>query len=156
MIGYSQYKDRAFDGLLRSISNRRIIQTLRKELFKKADFQPEEIPNLNLCNSQIEEDLFFYIDFYANEIIENLEENVGIYKNFFLQSKTLLVENVRDLLLPDEEILFGWEIFYNEYLNKFVQDEHRKKIDKIGYYQKIYEFIMIDMTYNEKYETFIN
>ena len=58
--------------------------------------------------------------------------------------------------MDDEEELFGWEIVYAEYLKKFIEDNYRLEIDPIGYYQKIYDFITLDLTYDGVYETLIS
>lgn len=151
----SEFRDTALSRLLESISNRRLIQHLRLQLFKKVDFQPKNLDELNLTNSTIEKDIYFWIEITAKDILEQLKENVWIYKFYFLPRYQGLQENVRDLLLPGEEEKFGWEIFYEEYLEKFLNDSRRLEIDPIGYYQKIYEFISVDLTYNDEWETLI-
>ena len=152
----SEYKDLALTKLIESISNRRLIQHLRFQLFKKSDFQPKELVELNLNNSTIQQELYEEIDLIAQDILDLLNENVFIYKRFFIPKRCLLpIEDVRDLFLQGEEELFGWEIFYQEYLEKFITDKKRKSEDPIGYYQKIYEFILIDLSYGDIYESYV-
>lgn len=154
------YKEKAFIKLLESTSNRRIIQHLRLRLFKETDFPPEKLDQLNLRNSKIEKDLFLDIKTTASLILDELEKQVYIYNRYFrplsiegLRSNILKAE-VRGYLLKGEEYLFGWEIFYLEYLAKFLNDKDRLEEDPIGYYQKIYEYIVYDMTYDDKYECY--
>ena len=154
-IKTSEYRDMALTRLLDAISNRRLIQHLRFQLFKNVDFQPENLIELNLKNSQIEKDIYLWISTIAKEILEQLNDNVDIYKYYFMPNVVGLKENVRDLLLDNEEELFAWEIFYQEYLKKFLEDKERLAKDPVGYYQKIYEFIMLDITYNDLYESYI-
>ena len=151
-----EYKDIALNKLLKSISNRRLIQYLRLELYKNIDFEPKNLESLNLIHSSIEKECFEFIKEFAQDILEQLEENKMIYFGYFHPSKIGLGRSVRDLLLEDEEELFGWEIVYAEYLKKFIEDNYRLEIDPIGYYQKIYDFITLDLTYDGVYETIIS
>lgn len=154
------FKEKAFENLMESTSNRRIIQHLRLQLFQKTDFPPEKMEVLNLRNSRIEKDLFLDIKTTADLILEELERNIFIYNRYFrplsiesLRSNILKAE-VRSYLLKGEEDLFGWEIFYIEYLAKFLYDNDRLENDPIGYYQKLYDFIVLDMNYDGKYECY--
>ena len=45
-----EYKDMALSELLKSISNRRLIQYLRLELYKNIDFEPKNLESLNLIH----------------------------------------------------------------------------------------------------------
>lgn len=155
MNNESEYRDTALTGLMQAISNRRLIQHLRLKLFRKSDFKPEDLEPLNLRNSEIEQDLFTDIFITTTDILELLEENVFIYRKYFIPRPQFNQTNVRDLFLPGEEDYFGWEIFYAEYLRKFYEDHRRKTNDIIGYYQKIYEFIMLDLTYDNEYELYV-
>lgn len=154
------FKEKAFLKLMESTSNRRVIQHLRLRLFQETDFPPEILEELNLRNSRIEKDLFLNIKTTANLIEEQLEQNIYIYNRYFRPiptyglSSNLLKEEVRGYLLKGEESLFGWEIFYLEYLSKFLYDKDRLDEDPIGYYQKLYEFIVHDMFYDGKYECY--
>lgn len=151
-----EYRDIALTRLLESISNRRLIQHLRLELFKNCDFEPKNLGSLNLHNSSIEKDIYWWIIRVAQDILEQLEENKGIYLGYFHPSKIGLRRNVRDLLLENEEELFGWEIFYTEYLKKFIEDKDRLEIDPVGYYQKLYDFITLELTYDGVYEILLS
>lgn len=155
-----EFKERAFIKLMESVSNRRIIQHLRLKLFQNTDFQPNILDQMNLRHSRIEKDLFLDIKTTANLIIDELEKNVYIYNRYYrplphegLRSNILRAE-IRGDLLKGEEYLFGWEIFYLEYLSKFLNDKDRLEEDPIGYYQKIYEYIVLDMDYDGKYECY--
>ena len=157
--------NKAFLNLMESVSNRRLIQHLRLQLFKNIDFQPEVLPNLKLSNSKIEKDIFTEIETTVKLIIEELEKNVYIYKTYYRPKPCCLYEResfenylvnqeLRSYLLNGEESKFGWEIFYLEYLSKFYYDIDRKKDDKIGYHQKLYEFVVLDMDYDGEYECY--
>ena len=157
--------NKAFLNLMESVSNRRLIQHLRLQLFKNIDFQPEVLPNLKLSNSKIEKDIFTEIETTVKLIIEELEKNVYIYKTYYRPKPCCLDEResfenylvnqeLRSYLLNGEESKFGWEIFYLEYLSKFYYDIDRKKDDKIGYHQKLYEFVVLDMDYDGEYECY--
>lgn len=152
---YSEFRETALQRLLESISNRRLIQHLRLQLFRNVDFEPKNLVNLNLTNSTIQEDIFHWIKITAKDILEQLKENTWIYKFYFLPISQGLTENVRDLLLPGEEEKFAWEIIYEECLEKFINDNRRLEMDPIGYYQKIYEFLTLDLTYNDQWESLV-
>ena len=152
----NEYRDIALNKLLKSISNRRLIQYLRLELYKNIDFEPKNLESLNLIHSSIEKECFEFIKEFAQDILEQLNENKNIYFGYFYPSKIGLGVNVRDLLLENEEELFGWEVIYAEYLEKFVNDNDRLEIDPIGYHQKLYDFITLDLTYDGVYETLIS
>lgn len=154
------FKETAFTKLMESTSNRRIIQHLRLRLFQETDFLPEKLDILNLRNSTIEKDLFLDIKTTAELIIEELEKNIFIYNRYFrplpiegLRSNILKSE-LRGYLLKGEEELFGWEIIYLEYLAKLLNDNDRLENDTIGYYQKLYDYIVQDMSYDGKYECY--
>jgi len=151
-----EFKDMALSELLKSISNRRFIQFLRLELYKKIDFEPKNLELLNLIHSSIEKECYEFIKEFAQDILEQLEENKAIYFKYFHPSKTGLGCYVRDLLLEDEEELFGWEIYYSEYLKKFIEDKDRLEIDPVGYYKKLYDFIILDLNYDGVYEILIS
>lgn len=153
---FSEYRDMALTNLLEAISNRRLIQHLRLQLFKNVDFQPKDFNKLNLKNSIIEKDIYWWIYISASDILEQLTTNKTIYFQYFSPRNNPRETNVRDLMLPGEEEKFGWEIIYQEHLEKFINDEQRKENDPIGYFQKIYEFIMLDLTYDDEWETFIS
>lgn len=156
-----EFKEEAFLKLMEATSNRRLIQHLRLRLFQKVDFEPEKMADLNLQNSQIEKETNQIIKFTADTILEELEKNNFIYNKYFrpviyegdLRSSLFKAE-VREYLLKNEEQLFGWEIFYLEYLARFLNDKDRLENDPIGYYQKIYEYIVLDMDYDGEYECY--
>ena len=155
-----EFQETAFIKLMESVSNRRIIQHLRLRLFQNTDFLPEKLEGLNLRNSQVEKDIFLDIKTTGELILEELEKNIYIYNRYFrpcnyegLRNGFLKAE-VRGYLLKGEERLFGWEIFYLEYLAKFLNDKDRLENDPIGYYQKIYEYIVLYMDYDVEYECY--
>ena len=82
-----EYKDIALNKLLKSISNRRLIQYLRLELYKNIDFEPKNLESLNLIHSSIEKECFEFIKEFAQDILEQLEENKAIYFGYFHPSK---------------------------------------------------------------------
>ena len=100
------------------------------------------------------DDIFFYIKNSSEEIIELLEENRKLYIKYFNPNRQGLNQSVRvrDLLLPDEEELFFWDRHYLKWLKKCFNDNKRLIIDPIGYYQKLYEIIIIDMSYGDVYD----
>lgn len=160
-----QLNNKAFLNLMESTSNRRLIQHLRLQLFNKIDWQPEELPKLKLENSNVEKETFEEIEITTEFIIEELEKQVYIYKTYFrpkpcslddreIFEEYLVNQELRSYLLKGEEAKFGWEIFYLEYLSKFYNDFERKNDDKIGYHQKLYEFIVLDMDYDGEYECY--
>lgn len=147
-------KDRAFLENMKVLSNRHVIQYLRNSLFKKVDFQPKNLVKENLLNSQIMEDIFYDIKTTTAEIIGLLKDNKHIYNMFFKNKniQTRLNETCKDILLPGEEELYQWDIHYLKWINLFARDGRRLIIDPIGYYQKLYEFIIMDMTYGDVYD----
>ena len=156
-----EVKEKAFIKLLESTSNRRIIQHLRLRLFQNTDFPPKTLMELNLKNSEVEKDTYLDIKTTAELILDELEKNVYIYNRYFRPVQyegqlrdSILKAEIRSYLLKGEEYLFGWEIFYLEYLAKFLNDKDRLENDPIGYYQKIYEYIVLDMDYDGKYECY--
>lgn len=155
-----EFKEKAFTKLMESVSNRRVIQHLRLQLYQNTDFPPENLDLLNLRNSRIEKDLFLDIKTTASLIEDELEKNIYIYNRYFRPMATssfrsnILKSIVRNYLLKGEEYLFGWEIIYLEYLSKFLYDNDRLEEDPIGYYQKLYDFIVLDMDYDGKYESY--
>lgn len=151
-ISPDEYRNIAFERLLTAISNRRLIQHLRLDLFKKIDYQPKDIIRENLLNSQIMDDVFYQIKFYSEEILGLLKDQVYVYSFYFKPCRQGLARNVRDMLLPGEEELFTWEEHYKKWLTRFVNDEKRMMVDPIGYHQKLYEFIIMDMTYGDVYD----
>lgn len=156
-----EFKDEAFIKLMETTSNRRLIQHLRLRLFQKVDFTPEKLVELNLQNSEIEKETQQTIKFTAESILEELSNNVFIYDRYFKPShyegdlrNSFLKAEVRGYLLRNEEYKFGWEIFYLEYLAKFLHDNDRLENDPIGYYQKLYDYIVLDMDYDGEYECY--
>lgn len=156
-----EFKETAFLKLMEATSNRRIIQHLRLRLFQETDFEPEKMPGLKLENSRVERETFQHIKITAEFILEELEKNVFIYNRYFRPIPyegdlrgTMVKAEVRGYLLNGEEQLFGWEIFYLEYLARFLNDKDRLEEDPIGYYQKIYEYIVLDMDYDGEYECY--
>lgn len=146
------YRESAFIRLMDSLSNRRLIQYLRLELFKKIDIQPKYLEEENLLNSKFMDDTFLDIKISSEFILELLEEQVLIYTIFFAKSNLSWKTNVRDMLLPGEEDKFTWEKHYRKWLRKFYDDEKRIVIDPIGYHQKLYDFIIRDLTYGDVYD----
>ena len=146
------YRESAFSRLMDSISNRRLIQYLRLELFKEIDIQPKYLEEENLLNSKYMDDTFFHIKNTSELILELLEEQVLIYTIFFSKSNISWKTSVRDMLLPGEEDKFTWEKHYRKWLRKFYDDEKRIVIDPIGYHQKLYDFIIRDLTYGDVYD----
>lgn len=157
-----EFKNQAFFKLMETTSNRRLIQHLRLRLFQNVDFTPEKLVELNLQNSEIEKETQQTIKFTAESIIEELKKNISIYNRYFRPNNywdgrlrnNLLKAEVRSYLLRNEEYKFGWEIFYLEYLARFLHDNDRLENDPIGYYQKIYEYIVLDMDYDGEYECY--
>lgn len=153
LFNKNEYRNNAFIGLMDAISNRRIIQQLRLELFKVIDIQPKNLIHMNLLNSNIMNETYFYILNSSEEILDLLEDQVKIYNRYFMPTTQGLSSNVRDLFLPEEEELFLWEQHYRFWLSKFISDDTRLRVDPTGYYQKLYEFIIMDMTYGDVYDT---
>lgn len=156
-----EFKDEAFIKLMETTSNRRLIQHLRLRLFQKVDFTPEKLVELNLQNSEVEKETQEAIKFTAECILEELSNNVSIYNRYFKPNNydrnlrnSFLKAEVRSYLLKNEEYKFGWEIFYLEYLAKFLHDNDRLENDTIGYYQKLYDYIVLDMDYDGEYECY--
>lgn len=146
------YRNFAFEKIMKSVSNRRLIQHLRLKLFVKLDFQPKNFKKLNLTNSNIEKDYFFNIKNTAKDILECLEENNQIYEYHFAPDMQGLTTNVRDMLLPGEENLFQLDCFYCYYLRNLFTDTTLELLDPTRYYQEIYDFIMLDLTYDHNYD----
>lgn len=153
LFNKNEYRNNAFIGLMDAISNRRIIQQLRLELFKAIDIQPKNLIHMNLLNSNIMNETYFYILNSSEEILDLLEDQVKIYNRYFMPTTQGLRTNVRDLFLPEEEELFLWEQHYLKWIRKFISDDTRLRVDPTGYYQKLYEFIIMDMTYGDVYDT---
>ena len=146
----SEYKNRAFNSLMKAISNRRLIQHLRLELFKKVDYQPKDFIQKNLVNSIVMDDTFLEIILIVEEILPLLNENQDIFYQYFIVNR--ISNNCKDLLLDNEEELFQWDIHYCKWLQTFYDDEKRMITDLLGYYQKLYDFIILDMTYGDIYD----
>lgn len=145
-----EYRDLAFTRLMESVSNRRRIQSFRFKLFKKVDIQPKYFKKLNLIGSSLADDIYYYITDTARDIIDLLNENIYIYNFYF--DPGLGGQNVRDMLLPGEEELFHWDNTYMEYITNYYDQFEVKLVDPIGYYQRIYDFIIDKMTYDEVYD----
>lgn len=147
-------KDKAFLKNMEALSNRHVIQYLRHSLFKKVDFQPKNLVKQNLLNSQIMDDIFYEIKYTAADIIDLLKENKEIYNMYFMEKpiQTRLITTCKDVLLPGEEEEYQWDIHYFKWIKTFARDGKRLVIDPIGYHQKLYEFIIMDMTYGDIYD----
>lgn len=146
------YREEVLIELMESISNRRLIQHLRTKLFKQIDIQPKDLKSVNLTNSTIEKDIFYLIKTNSEYILHELQENRRIYRAYFGATDQGPGKNVRDMLLPGEEDLFIWDQFYLEYLEKFLNEKDQELFYPVKYYQKLYDFVIKDMTYNNRFD----
>lgn len=148
-------RDKAFLKNMDAISNRRVVQYLRTRLFQKVDFQPKNLKKENLLNSKIMHDIYDDIQFTVNEILDLLYENKLIYNQYFMNKsiETRFNTSCKDILLPGEDDLYYWDIHYYKWLTLFYEDNRRAIVEPLGYLQKLYEFIIKDMTYGDVYDT---
>lgn len=149
LFNENNIRDKAFLKNMDAISNRRVVQFIRTRLFQKVDFQPKNLVKENLINTKIMDDIFHEIHFATNEILELLYENKLIFDKFFLRKYS----SCYDILLPGEEELYYWDIHYYKWLNLIESSDLLIMGNSIDYYQKLYEFIIKDMTYGDVYDT---
>lgn len=140
-----ELKETAFERIMDSVSNRRQIQHLRKRLFLNLDYSPYKIKKYNL-NLSIEHEYWYEISSTSTTILTLLVENNWIYKFYILNNK------FEDLLLNGESNLFNYELNYEQKLRNLINDKMLKEMDKFRYYQKLYDFIISDLTYGNIYD----
>lgn len=145
------YQDFCFQKLLESNNNRKLIQHLRIKIFREVDFQPKVFEEESLPTS-IKQETYQIIEENANLILALLMENEETYIKYFMEDRQGLSTNVRHLLLPDEATLFRWEMFYCSFLKRFLNDKRMFYQEKNRYFQMIYDTIIKDMHYGDKYD----
>ena len=141
----SELKETAFKRIMDTVSNRRRIQHLRKLLFQSLDYTPKNIKKYNIDLAKTHESWYEIIT-TSNEILNLIHENNWVYK-FYISNNQF-----DDLLLNGESKLFDYEKFYEQYLEKFINDKLLKEQDEFSYYQKLYDFIIYDLTYGDIYD----
>lgn len=143
-----EYQQHCYEKLLESVKNRRQIQGLRLELFRQIDEQPKQTEK-----DSLQQKLYFdTIMDYALQIKSLLKKNQDIYINYFMENRQGILSNVRYLLLPDESQFFRWEMFYLQFLNRFLNDKRMYNQESVRYYQMLYDLMIKDMSYGNAYD----